>query len=124
VKDRSQNTWKVVFTGFGGGANGNFYFTQTPVFATGIIEHSTIQTLAAYPNPAHDNIRIMIDAKSKGDASVVLYDLSGKVMQQKIIQLNGGLQAVDMSLSNCIPGLYQVIFTQGTERQISRIVVQ
>ncbi len=124
VKDRSHQTWKVVFTGFGGSANGNFYFMKTPVSATGIIENSIIQTLATYPNPAHDHVRIMLDAKSKGDASLSIYDLSGKRMQQNAIHLNGGLQAVDMSLNNYLPGLYQVIFTQGTERQVSRIIIQ
>ncbi len=124
VKDRSRNTWKMVFTGFGGSANGNFYFTKTAVSATGIIENSSIQTLASFPNPAHDNVRIMIDAKSTGESSVSIYDLSGKMMQQNMIHLIGGLQAIDLSLNNYLPGLYQVIFTQGAERQVSRIIVQ
>jgi hypothetical protein len=66
----------------------------------------------------------MIDAKSQGNATVSIYDLTGKVMQNEMVFLKGGLQSVDMSLNNCKPGLYQIVFTQGTERQVSRIIVE
>ena len=124
VKDRSNVTWKVVFTGFGGGANGEFYFNQSPVNSVGIIENSSIQTLGVYPNPAHDKIRIMVDSKTQGFTSVSIYDISGRSIQQNQILLNGGLQAVDLNLQGFNPGIYQVVLVQGSDRQVTRISIQ
>jgi len=124
VKDRTNITWKVVFTGFGGGANGNFYFTQSPVNTVGIIENSSIQTLGVFPNPAHGTTRVMIDSKNAGQTSVDIFDISGRISKHNIVELNGGIQAIDINLNGLSAGLYQIIFTQGSVLQVSRIVVE
>ena len=124
VQDRQGSIWKMIFTGFGGGANGNFYFYKGTTTGIGQIENSSIKTFDAAPNPAHGSTRLILSSEKAGDAKMQVISMNGMLMSSDIIQLNNGLQSVDLSLESLTPGIYQVLITMGNERQITRIVVQ
>lgn len=124
VQDRQGSIWKMIFTGFGGGANGNFYFYKGTTTGIGQIENSSIKTFDAAPNPAHGSTRLILSSEKAGDAMMQVISMNGMLMSSDIIQLNNGLQSVDLSLESLTPGIYQVLITMGNERQITRIVVQ
>ena len=124
VQDRQGSIWKMIFTGFGGGANGNFYFYKGTTTGIGQIENSSIKTFDAAPNPAHGSTRLILSSEKSGDASLQVISMNGMLMSSDVVQLNNGLQSVDLSLESLTPGIYQVLITMGSERQITRIVVQ
>lgn len=124
VQDRQGSVWKMIFTGFGGSANGNFYFYKGTTTGIGQIENSSIKTFDAAPNPAHGSTRLILSSEKAGDATMQVISMNGMLMSSDVIQLNNGLQSVDLSLESLTPGIYQVLITMGSERQITRIVVQ
>ena len=124
VQDKQGTIWKMIFTGFGGGANGNFYFSKGTTTGIGQIQNSSIKTFDAAPNPAHGSTRLILSSEKAGDAMMQVISMNGMVMSSDLIQLNNGLQSVDLSLESLTPGIYQVLITMGNERQITRIVVQ
>ncbi|MFM7015545.1 MAG: T9SS type A sorting domain-containing protein [Bacteroidota bacterium] len=124
VQDRQGSVWKMIFTGFGGGANGNFYFYKGTTTGIGQIENSSIKTFDAAPNPAHGSTRLILSSEKAGDTTMQVISMNGMLMSSDVIQLNNGLQSVDLSLEALTPGIYQVLITMGNERQITRIVVQ
>ena len=124
VRTQSGGVWKMIFTGFGGSANGNFYFNQGPATMTGIIENSPIKTFGMYPNPARGNTHLMLTAQHTGDATITLVDLSGRIVSEEKISLHDGLQTIDLSLGKALSGLYQVVIRQGADLQVSRLIVE
>ncbi len=124
VQDRQGSVWKMIFTGFGGSANGNFYFNKSTTTGIGQIQNSAIKTFDAAPNPAHGSTRLILSSEKAGDAMMQVISMNGMLMSSDVVQLNSGLQSVDLSLESLTPGIYQVLITMGSERQITRIVVQ
>lgn len=123
IADRQGAVWKLVFNGFGGAATGVFNFDKGPAAATGLLENSSIRTFGIYPNPARGQARMILDNQEPGYAQLFLTDMSGRVMRTVDIHLNSGLQTLDLDLEGCKPGLYQVVIQSGSNRQVSRLLV-
>ena len=123
VADRQNAVWKMVFTGFDGASTGNFYFDKSPAVASGLIENSSIKTFGLYPNPAHDNVRMMLQMEQTGNTVISIIDVKGSVAQSISTSLRSGLQSVDLDISELVSGLYQIVVRQGNEIQTSRLLV-
>jgi hypothetical protein len=123
VQDRQLNPWKVIFTGFGGAANGNFIFQQSPAATVGLGESVSMQTLGLFPNPASSLTRLMVNMTEYRNVQLLMTDLSGRSVRTMNLNLQAGIQSVDLDLSGLNPGLYTVVLTSGADRQVSRLVV-
>ncbi len=123
VTDRQNAVWKMVFTGFDGATTGNFYFDKSPAVASGLIENSSIKTFGLYPNPAHDNVRMMLQMGQTGNTVISIIDVKGSVAYSTSTTLRSGLQSVDLDISELVSGLYQIVVRQGNEIQTSRLLV-
>lgn len=124
VQDRTGYLWKMIFTGFGGSTNGNFIFEKGPANQTGLFENSPVKSFGVYPNPTSGFARMMLQTEEAGMATIQLVDLNGKTVLQQVQWLNGGLNTLDMNLSDLNAGIYQAVVRQGDALQVSRIVVQ
>ncbi len=124
VQDRTGYLWKMIFTGFGGSTNGNFIFEKGPANQTGLFENSPVKSFGVYPNPTSGFARMMLQTEEAGMATIQLVDLNGKTVLQQAQWLNGGLNTLDMNLSDLNAGIYQAVVRQGDALQVSRIVVQ
>lgn len=124
VQDRQGSIWKMVFTGFGGGATGEYIFYKGPAVATGIGEAAAVKTFGIFPNPATDLARMVMETREQGQAIIRVMDLNGRVIKNFGRDLSAGLQQIDLDLGDVPAGLYQVVLSQGTETQVSRIVIQ
>lgn len=70
------------------------------------IDSPTVMETSAYPNPATDKVTVALPWTAKEDAPVLLYDMFGKVMASTI--LKKGEWKTDLSVINCVDGLYVV----------------
>lgn len=62
-----------------------------------------------YPNPATITIWIEIPAKLNGNTTMILYDASGKIMQQQILNCTKGLVTLkNIDVSKFASGIYQL----------------
>lgn len=59
-----------------------------------------------YPNPATDQVWILIPSTETGPALVELYDLSGKLMMNQAVVLQRGSNAFSLDLSEIPSGIY------------------
>ncbi len=124
VTDRSGNTWKMVFTGFDGSSTGNYFFYKGPATPTGLFENSPVKTFGIYPNPAADFAAMILKAASASPSVIRLVDMNGRTVHQFDASLSAGVQRINIDLISCTAGLYQVIVQQGSQFQVSRLIVE
>jgi hypothetical protein len=105
VKDRAGDIFKLVFTAYGGSANGNFTFNQELVGQASVNEAGVRSTFVIAPNPA-TSIATLIIAADADAARLSIIDLNGRVvMQQQITGLHGLVQR-PIDVSALPAGLY------------------
>src|SRR5688572_7128673 len=110
VYDRGGILWKMVFTGFGGSANGNYEFTKEQISATGLSENGGQQALLnVYPNPASDMVNLVCYMdKNSSENYGGIYDLNGRLVLE--IELSGfsGLKDFRLNTAGLGNGIYVV----------------
>jgi hypothetical protein len=74
-------------------------------------------TFIIYPNPAHDEAKLTIVASAKETAVYSLFDISGKKLHSKTIELNEGINIVPVSVRNLPGGTYIVKLDGATIRK-------
>jgi hypothetical protein len=125
VKDRSNGLWKIIFTGFGGSSNGNYYFTKEYLGVAGVDENGSKlnNILSVYPNPATSSIHIML-AKENKDAVINIFNASGQIVTSFEKQIYDAISSVDIDVSAFAKGLYFLSVRQGDTIDSKSFVVQ
>lgn len=109
VKDVPGNIWKIIFTGYGGGANGNISFTKELMSSVGVAEQVQQQGhLMAWPNPVTDGqARLVLDMPAN-EGLLRMFNMAGQqVVQQQWTGL-AGLSARNLDVSSLSKGVYMV----------------
>ncbi|MGE5382319.1 MAG: PKD domain-containing protein [Omnitrophica WOR_2 bacterium] len=77
-----------------------------------------------YPNPVNENARIIFKQSERSNVKVSLIAYSGKIVLEKSVTSNEGLNKVDLDFENLQPGIYllRLQFKDGSE--ISKKVVK
>jgi hypothetical protein len=65
---------------------------------------SSIEGIQVYPNPANDKLNIAIHLEEGQNATIVVYDLTGKLILSNSLNVNNGL--TEVSNVALAPGLY------------------
>lgn len=121
VIDRHAHKWKIVFTGFGGSANGNFYFDQYDLGPLSVNDVKTVDVVSLYPNPATDNTSLVLTTTKNQQAEINIYDISGKSVYKHNYQL-AGMQRIDIPTAGFAAGIYVVnIQTAGEQTQLKLV---
>jgi len=110
IQDRDKVLWKVVFTSFGGSANGKTVFNKTqltPATAIRNAEAALTQT-ALYPNPSAGISQLVLSANQTSDAIIRVLDLNGKVVAEMNETIQAGIQTVTLDLNGLNAGVYFV----------------
>lgn len=125
VKDQAGDIWKLVFTDFGGSANGDFIFTQEAMSTTGIAGRSDAEFFAVYPNPTTgQQISVLTDATRPGPAQLRLFDLQGRQLLQQSLTLQPALQRHAISLPDLPTGMYLLRLQQGDQQRQTQLIVR
>jgi len=124
AKDRTGNIWKLVFTTYGGTANGNMTFTQELISATSVNELAAANTFVVYPNPVSDGrVQLVLDAPVAA-VDMVVYDANGRVVLSDRLSGLGGLEVRSIDVSALRAGLYTVLLQGEGLVATTRLVVQ
>lgn len=75
-----------------------------------------------YPNPASEIITLDVDMLFSSDASLQVYDSSGKIMFISAITLKEGINSINIPLQSYRSGLYFVEINSGLKRTIKGFV--
>ncbi|MBK22223.1 MAG: hypothetical protein CMP63_07955 [Flavobacteriales bacterium] len=109
VKTTTGDVWKLVMTGFGGSANGNYYFTKEKMLLSVDAEESlTVLDLSTYPNPATDFLNIVLHQNNADDLYVSVYTLSGSLVYSSNFAGNAGLNNLQLNVRDFSKGLYLI----------------
>lgn len=116
LKDRSGNYWKLWFTGFGGSANGNFYFTKEPVAPLSISEHVALKIVSSYPNPTGELLNLVLEGRNESGIQITITDLSGRKVKEEKLVNQQGLNHYRINVEPLTSGLYLVhLKTEGKD---------
>lgn len=117
--------WKVIFTGFGGAATGKYYFTKQYVVTAGVNEHQSLQVLSAYPNPASDELYLVINNFSKSEAMQwEVVNTLGDIVAQRKIDFSVGLNSFNIPLNDLSNGIYFLRIGDNGNYATQKIIVQ
>ena len=110
IQDRDKVLWKVVFTAFGGGANGKAVFNKTQLTASTAIRNaeSVLTQTSIYPNPTSGNSQLIISADKSANALVRVVDINGQAVIELQEGVQAGIQTVNLDLSGLDAGVYFV----------------
>lgn len=127
VKKANGEVWKLVFTGFGGSANGEMHFSKELLATTSTTpSQSDIATgISLYPNPSDGSsasLRYALDAPCR-DAHIAVTNLAGQVVFETAAPATKGMHQLDMEL-NLVPGFYFLDLVTDGLHHPSRMVVR
>ncbi len=116
---------------------GTNYYRLKQLDKDGKFSYSSVVTLksnklvspaisAIYPNPVKDRLTITIGSPSAENVSLVISDLSGKILRQRNIALTNGEVSIFENTSNLATGTYliKLVSEKGTKIETKKIVKQ
>jgi hypothetical protein len=85
---------------------------------------NTKVSLNAYPNPTSDNTNFTFNAAKSGAATVTIYDLTGKAVVTKNIQITNGSNTVSVDVAHLTTGYYLASINGVVNTQTVKILVK
>jgi len=121
--------FKFQFTAGGGNNmyidNINIYEgTPSDNLVVGITENELIQNLVLYPNPADNELNVQFSLESSQKVVVQIQNLSGKILQNNLINANGGTNLVFMNTSELSSGMYFMKINIGGAQKTIQFVIK
>lgn len=98
VRTSSNEVYKIVFTGYIGGASGSYYFTKQAIIAG--IKHQNQPGISMFPNPVNDVLTLKLSDGNKL-VNFTMLDFTGKVI------LTGNNEII--STQHLIQGVYTIV---------------
>jgi len=126
VKDKQASIWKLIFTGFGGSANGKMFFTKEKLSATAIADQQkNLMQFSLFPNPASEGqVQLVYSLEQPTAASVQIFDLSGKEVFSTRLMTSAGLHTSNLNLSLLNSGLYIVSIQANGIRAQQKLMIK
>lgn len=124
VKDRQGSIWKLIFTGYGGAANGDITFTQELVSLTDIGEIGAGSTLTIFPNPIVDGSLNAVMEGMPGISTISIFDVQGRTVHQGSLSNGSGMGPHSVDVSTLSNGVYMLQVRGSGSMSSARFVVQ
>lgn len=128
IKSNQDEVWKLIFTGFGGSANGKYIFSKERLSTASLnnLSSSKPASLSVYPNPSNgQHINILYDLpKEFNDFNITIIDLTGKTVYQERKINNGSFSKVTLNNKQLNKGSYIVNLQFGKQLLRQKLIVQ
>lgn len=103
-----------------GAAIDNFYLgPETSSTATS----EAISRVSLYPNPASQQLNLLLEGWLAESLTVTMSDLAGKTVWEKQLHVNHQSHQETVDVSQLAPGIYQVSIASSRHKQIHRISI-
>jgi methionine-rich copper-binding protein CopC len=129
VKAKNGDIWKVIPTGFGGSANGNFIFSKEKLSAVGINENNgkEMATMAVYPNPSKGNdVTVVLSAGELTQVpALTVYDMNGKAVKSMQLEntINNQVNVFNLNTESLATGVYMVDIKIGNYSAHQKLII-
>ncbi len=102
----STNFYRIQFTAFGGMSNGKTYFYKELLNNVGIAEDNVQATFALYPNPAKNNLTLLLNSNKSEQLEIEIYTINGILVSKQRINSSNGTQQFNINTSELSNGFY------------------
>jgi len=75
----------------------------------------TQQSLTLYPNPAHSNLTVELNATIASTAIISINDYTGKIVSSQKYNLSKGINTENINIENLTDGIYQLLIHSNDE---------
>jgi hypothetical protein len=106
------------------GTHGRGYFRSTTLLTGNKNIQNTKVSLNAYPNPTSDITNFSFTAAKSGAATITIYDLTGKAVMTKNIQITNGSNAISVNVAHLTTGYYLASINGVVNTQAVKILVK
>jgi len=92
--------------------------------AVGINEESSISAIAVFPNPAKDNITVVLDVAISEKFKLELYNAIGEVVYaQELNNLSIGSHRIQINSQNINPGMYMLSVKSEKYNKVKKVMI-
>lgn len=129
VTAKNGDIWKVIFTDFVGGSNGNIVFSKQKLLTVaGIqsIEGNNMATMSVYPNPSNGaDVTLVYNLQTAAsNVNAYVFDIAGKLITSMELNGNSGLHTQSIETSGLKSGMYIVSVEANGQRINQRLVIR
>lgn len=119
MKDKGGELWQMQPLEY---SAGKMIFRKRMLFPLAVTNvNSNIQAMNVYPNPAQQNMHVLLDVKNASKVQVMIIDFTGKIVSSFSSSINSGLNALDIPCNQLSNGNY-VLSIKGENMNISQKV--
>lgn len=102
--------------------DGLFLTSEFPMADRNRINQDGITALQVSPNPFISNLQVQISLVNPGPATLMLFDLTGKLVQETSIQVNANDHTEQLELPHLDPGIYFLRLRHASGSASARLV--
>ena len=99
---------------------------QTVVLINPILanEIPTETNIMIYPNPVSQQVIISFEAEANKNVSIALIDIKGRIVEQRKLKSQGGLQQEMLDIQHFISGQYLIKINTSTHEVVKKLVIE
>ena len=126
VKPASGDIWKLIFTGFGGSANGNYIFSKELLSPVSVSEvHAGLTVLSVYPNPVENSYATVVyDNAANEQPELTVNDMNGKIVFETALPNTPGIQKITLNTAGYDAGVYILSIRSKTQLTQQKLIVR
>jgi Concanavalin A-like lectin/glucanases superfamily/Secretion system C-terminal sorting domain len=79
------------------------------------------QELSIYPNPFHDELKVVLNSKEKGETKIIIYSITGQIIYEKNFDVNAGTNVLKIQ-PNVPSGAYVMIVQIDGKEIVNKII--
>lgn len=124
VKDRNQQIWKLLFTGFGGSANGSYFFTKELLANVTSVNEQPSFFSKVYPNPLGEGpLTVVADLPEMASSILIsIRNLQGQLVHEQHAEVMSGLSTYTIHDVQLKPGMYFLTIEAAGKTSIQKFI--
>jgi Secretion system C-terminal sorting domain len=124
IKKEDENIFKLAFETFEGSATGDFSFKYENIITSLGDENVSGNTILLYPNPAENNINLLLNNLPSGTIFVKIYSLGGQLAKEFTLNSNGNFEARNINISELNSGAYILQYQAGNIKSHVKLMIK
>jgi len=88
----------------------------------GIQEIEQLTNVSLFPNPTNSELNIVFELNSSAETAILLTDLSGRIIEQKMLNASSGINNISLDMQQYSAGVYSVVLQSNGSQIVKRLV--
>ncbi len=103
----------------------NYFAANEQICLVGIPEvDEAVLGMTVFPNPVQDLLNLNINITEYSEATIMITNVAGQMIRQKIVNLQNGENILNINLDNAVRGIYIVSVETSSHQAVSRFIKQ